>query len=167
LGGQGFVRGVSTSGQQELLLFELGQARYGLMSAFVRELFRAVAIAPLPKAPAIVEGIINVRGRVVPVLDIRARFGAPAKPLEPSDWLIVAAAGGRLVAIRVDGATDLVRVDTQRIEESIGVRGAEYVAGVVKLPDGLVLIHDLGTFLSETEGLALDEAMTSSTERAQ
>jgi purine-binding chemotaxis protein CheW len=148
--------------EREILLFEIGGERYGLLSADVRELLRAVTIVSLPKAPAIVEGLINLRGKVVPVLDIRTRFRIPPKPLEASDHFVVAVAGAALVAIRVDRAMDLVRVDDKQIEKAKGiVPDAEYVAGVAKLADGLVLIHDLGTFLTESEGLALDEALRS------
>jgi purine-binding chemotaxis protein CheW len=148
--------------EREILLFEIGGGRYGLLSADVRELLRAVTITPLPSAPAIVEGLINLRGKIVPVLDIRARFRIPPKPLEASDHFVVAIAGASLVAIRVDRAIDLVRVDDRQIEKEKGILpGAEHVAGVAKLADGLVLIHDLRTFLTESEALALDEALRS------
>jgi purine-binding chemotaxis protein CheW len=62
------------SPERELLIFEIGASRFGLPSADVREVLRAVTIVPLPGAPPIVEGLINVRGRIVPVLDIRRRF---------------------------------------------------------------------------------------------
>ncbi|MGH7435187.1 MAG: chemotaxis protein CheW, partial [Polyangiaceae bacterium] len=75
-----------------ILLFEVGGRRYGLLAAEVRELVRAVTIHPLPRAPAIVEGLVNVRGRIVPVLDIRSRFRIPLRPLAPSDHLILAQA---------------------------------------------------------------------------
>ncbi len=161
-GSGGALADAATPSEREILLFEMGEGRYGLPSADVRELIRAVTIVSLPRAPAIVEGLINLRGKVVPVLDIRARFGAPAKPLEPSDHIIVAFASTGLVAIRVDRATELVRVDEGDIEEARRlVPGAEYVAGVARLPGGLALIHDLRTFLTEAEALALNEALKS------
>src|SRR4051812_1235973 len=88
----------------EDLTFELAGQRYGLPSSDVQELIRVVTLTPLPGAPSIVEGAINLRGRVVPVFDIRTRFRLPAKAPEPSDHLIVAWAGERLAAIRVDQA---------------------------------------------------------------
>jgi purine-binding chemotaxis protein CheW len=145
---------------RELLIFEVGATRFGLPSADVREVLRAVTIVPLPSAPPIVEGLINLRGRIVPVLDVRSRFRLPPKPLEPSDQLIVASAGPRVVAIRTDRTGDLVRVDASQLEDArAAVPRAEYVAGVAKLPDGLVLIHDLRTFLSESEASRLDGAL--------
>jgi purine-binding chemotaxis protein CheW len=156
------VTDVATLSEREVLLFEIRGQRYGLPSADVRELVRAVTIVPLPKAPPIVEGVINFRGRIVPVLDICTRFRVVAKPLEPSDHFVVASVGSRLLAIRVDRALDLVRVDVRNFEEPARiVAGVAYVAGVVKLADGLVLIHDLRSFLTQAEALSLDEALES------
>ena len=144
----------------EVLVFEIAGRRYGLPACDVRELVRAMTIVPLPRAPAIVEGVINLRGRVVPVLDVRTRFRLPPKAVEPTDHLVVAEVGERLVALRADRATDLVRLDPEEVEDAKGVvPGAEYVAWVAKLPDDLVLIHDLRTFLSRAESAALEEAL--------
>jgi purine-binding chemotaxis protein CheW len=145
---------------REVLVFEVEGQRYGLPTADVRELVRAVAITPLPNAPGVIEGVVNVRGRVLPVLDVRARFRLPARPLDPSDHFIVAAAGPRGVILHVDGATHLALVDETSVQapETLGP-SATYVAGVAKLDDGLVLIHDLATFLSAAEAASLDEAL--------
>src|SRR5262249_2656363 len=123
-------------------------------------ILRAVAITPLPKAPAVVEGVINVRGALVPVLDIRGRFRLPPKPLEPADHLIVARVGERPVALRVDRALELVRLEASAAERAeTPVPGVEYVAQIARLPGGLVLIHDLNTFLSQAESFRLGEAL--------
>jgi purine-binding chemotaxis protein CheW len=145
---------------REVLIFEVDGQRYGLPSADVRELVRAVTITPLPDAPAVIEGVVNVRGTVLPVLDMRARFRLPAKALDLSDHFIVASAGSRGVILHVDGATHLALLDEASIQssESLGPN-ATYVAGVAKLEDGMVLIHDLATFLSDAEGASLDAAM--------
>jgi len=144
----------------EVLVFEVGGQRYGLPTADVRELVRAVAITPLPNAPTVIEGVVNVRGHVLPVLDIRARFRLSAKSLDPSDHFIVASAGPRGVILRVDRATHLVLVDEGSVQppQTLGP-SATYVAGVAKLDSGLVLIHDLTTFLSAAEADSLDEAL--------
>lgn len=148
-------------GTREVLVFEVGGQRYGLPTLDVRELVRAVAITPLPGAPTVIEGIVNVRGRVLPVLDVRARFRLPAKPLDPSDHFIVASAGQRGVILRVDRATHLALVDEASIQPSDTLGpSATYVEGVARLDDGLVLIHDLTTFLSAAEAASLDEALS-------
>jgi purine-binding chemotaxis protein CheW len=144
--------------QREILVFALGPARYALALDAVRELVRAVALVPLPGAPPIVEGVVNLRGQVVPVLDIRGRFGLPPRPVEPTDHLIVASAGGRVVAIRVDRALHLLTLE-QALDPSVPSSG--YVAGVARLADGLAVIHDLETFLSAPEGAHLDRALES------
>ena len=143
----------------QVLVFEVSGQRYGLPAGDVQELLRAVSIISLPGAPAVVEGIINLRGRIVPVLDVRHRFRLPARPLHPNDHFIVARAGERVVALHVDRALDLVRLEAADIEEANRVvPGVEYVAWVARLPHDLVLIHDLRTFLSGEESVALDEA---------
>src|SRR5205814_6113109 len=104
---------------------------------------------------------INLRGQIVPVLDIRGRFGLPPKPLEPSDHLIVATVGGRLVAIRADRALDLMIVDPGAVSLDRQDDAGAYVAGVARLPDGLAVIHDLQAFLDAKESAALEDALTS------
>jgi purine-binding chemotaxis protein CheW len=149
----------------EVLVFEVGGQRYGVPASAVREIVRAVTIVPLPRAPAVIEGIINVRGSIVPVLDVRLRFRLPATPLRHTDHLIVARAGARQVALHVDRAIGLVRLEPAAIEEAKGaVPGVEYVAWVAKLPDDLVLVHDLETFLSRAEAETLDAALTPAAE---
>jgi purine-binding chemotaxis protein CheW len=146
----------------DVLVFEVGGVRYGLPAAQVREIVRAVTIVPLPQAPPIVEGLINVRGNLVPVFDVRTRFRLAAKPLSHTDHLVLAWAESRLVAIRADRALNLERVEPDSIEDpTLLARETRYVAGVAKLPDGLVLIHDLRAFLDEAETTALDDAMAS------
>ena len=140
----------------DLLVFQLGGRRYGLASAAVREVVRAVAVVPLPRAPAIVEGVIDYRGTAVPVLDIRSRFGLPPAPLDVLQHFILAEAR-RVVAIRADRVTQVVTVSP--LEEQSIEEGAPYVSGVVLLADGLVLIHDLNTFLSADEETTIATAI--------
>lgn len=160
------ARGVAVvaAGSAEIVVFELGAQRYALALADVQELLRAVTIVPLPKAPSVVEGVIDVRGHVVPVLDVRQRFGLAPKALEPGDHLVLATTGARTVAIRVDRAVDLVRVDAGQIEDAkAAALGTCCVAGIARLPDGLVLIHDLREFLSAAESTDLEAALQEGT----
>lgn len=157
----------SASSLVELLVFEVACHAYALLAADVLEIVRAVSILPLPRAPQIVEGVVNVRGSVLPVLDIRKRFRLPAKPLAPSDHFIVAAAAGHDVVLRADRVLDLRQVPAADIADAKQILPhSEYVAGVVKLPDGLVLLHDVRTFLSQAEAAALAEPLASSAARS-
>jgi purine-binding chemotaxis protein CheW len=145
---------------REVLLFTLAGQRYALPAEEVRELVRAVRLTPLPHAPAVVEGLLNLRGELLPVLDLRRRFRLPARRLSASDHLVVAQAGPRRVALRVDRAEGLLPLEPGLLDGSPGeLPGVGYVAGALKLPDGLVLLHDLRTFLSEAEALTLEEAL--------
>jgi len=144
----------------EFVIVELDGQRYGLRADAVREVVRAVTITTLPNAPVVVEGVINVRGAVVAVLDLRRRFELPARPLDPSEYFVLARAGDRDVALRVDRATELVSLDPADIDQAEQVLSrSRYVAGVAKLRDGLVLIHDLETFLSAAEAATVDQAL--------
>jgi purine-binding chemotaxis protein CheW len=144
----------------ELLAFEAGGARFGIEMGTVREVLRAVFITPLPGAPPVVEGIIDVRGTVVPVYDLRARFGLPIRPLHPDHRLITAWTGDRLIALHCERTDWLVSVPATAMERSGAVSlGDRRLAGVAKLPDGIILITDLPAFLDDAERAALDAAL--------
>lgn len=153
----------------ELLVFELAGARYALDLSCVREVVRAVFITPLPGAPVVVEGVISVRGELVPVYDFRARFGLPARPLHPDDVIVTAWTGERRVGIRCE-RTEWVRdIRRNMIEEApaFAVGSARHrLSGVVRLEDGLVLIHDLASFLEESERTELEDAIVVRTDSA-
>lgn len=140
------------------VLFELAGWRYGIAAADVVELVRAVTIVPLPRAPAIVEGVIDLRHRLIPVLDIRARFNLPPQPLALDDRLIIADAGARRVAIRVERINAVAAFERGDIDCAAAlVPGVGHVAGIARLADGPVLIHDLSRFLTEAEAASLAE----------
>lgn len=140
--------------------FELAEHRYGLTATAVREIVRAVSIAPLPAAPPIIEGVINVRGTLVPVLDIRKRFGLPSAPVSPGHHLILAKAGERVVALRVDQARELVTVAAaDLVPADLTVPGAGMILGLARLPDGVLVVHDIERFLSLDEAKATDRAL--------
>jgi purine-binding chemotaxis protein CheW len=144
----------------EVLLFTLEGQRYALPVGDVRELVRATRLTPLPRAPDVVEGLMNLRGELLPVLSLRRRFRLPPRPLSPEDHFIVAQAGSRRVVLHVDRTEEVLRLPSGSLDETPReLPGVGYVAGAVKLPEGLVLVHDLRTFLSEAEGLALDTAL--------
>jgi purine-binding chemotaxis protein CheW len=148
-----------------LVVFELGSSSYGLAAGGVQEMVRAVAVARLPAAPEIVEGVINVRGTIVPVLDVRRRFGLPARPLAPDQTFIVARAGARLVALRVDRVSEVLAVAESEVTspETLSA-GTAHLAGVARHPGGLVVITDLARFLALDEERRLDAAFADAEE---
>lgn len=144
----------------QVLSFELGSFLYGIPSAAIQEVLPAMAVTPLPKAPAVVEGLVNIRGQVAAVLDIRSRFGLPALAASITDHLILVNAGDRLAAFRVERAIGLLDVADSAVEDARKiVPRAEYISGVARLPDGLLVIHDPATFLAAAEAEQLATAL--------
>jgi purine-binding chemotaxis protein CheW len=157
---------VTAHAELDVMLFELQRECFALPLTDVLEVLRAVAIRRLPNAPAVVEGIIDVRGELVPVLDVRARFGLSPKPLELSDHFVVAAAAQRKVALRVDRALGMSRLLALPLPRAVNLpRGVSQVSGIASAPDGLVLLHDLEEFLSEAESTTLAGALRESSEQ--
>lgn len=143
-----------------LLAFRLDDWHYALELSIVEKVYRAVTVTPLPKAPDIVLGIVNVKGAVLPVVDIRRRFRLPEKTLTPEAQLIIAHAAGRRVVLVVDRVTGVIECNGQAVTAAGSiVPGMEYVTGVARLEDDIILIHDLCGFLSLEEGVTLDHAM--------
>src|SRR3546814_10045088 len=121
-----------------IVVFELSEYRYAIPMADAREFARVPSIVPLPKAPVVVEGVVNIRGKVVPVLDIRKRFRLPEKRAHPMDHLVIAHADRRLVALRVDRVLGVEDVDAKDIEDAAAITpAAEDLTGVGKLEVGL------------------------------
>ncbi len=147
-----------------LVVFGLDDRRFALRLAAVERVLPAVEIVPLPQVPAIVRGVINVEGRIIPVVDIRARFSLPPRALTVSDHLLIAQTRRRPVALVVDAVIGVTEtneiVATERFADN-----AAYIEGVVTLNGDLVVIHDLDTFLSATESAALEAALNASTSR--
>lgn len=144
----------------ELLVFELAGVRFGIGLDAAREVLRAVLITPLPGAPSVVEGIIDIRGTVVPVYDLRSRFGLPARRLHPDDRLVTAWTGDRLVALRCDRTEWITSAPASAVDSSDAVTGGERrIVGTARLADGMVLITDLATFLDGAERDALARAL--------
>lgn len=143
-----------------LVIFILNGQRYALYLSAVERVVRAVEVTPLPKAPDIVCGIVNVQGRVIPVFNLRRRFHLPEREIAPSDQLIIAHARRRPVALAADAVSGVLEY-SERLAVSAEdiLPGAEHLEGVVKLEEGLVLIHDLERFLSLDEEAALERAL--------
>ena len=146
---------------QQLVVWTLDQQRYALPFSVVERVVRAVEVTPLPDAPAIVRGIINVQGQVVPVVDVRARFDLPARTTALTDQIVLAQTARRQVAFFVDAVDGLVDYAARAVVDAASIApGKGGIAGVLKFSDGMILIHDLDRFLSLDEEQSLDEALS-------
>lgn len=142
------------------LAFILDGGRYALPLPAVDRVVRMVAITPLPKAPDIVLGVVNIQGRVIPVVNMRRRFCLPEREIALTDQLVVAHTARRPVALVANAVLDVIACPAQSLIAVEDVLpDVEYVEGVVKLVDGLILIHDLDKFLSLEEENFLAHAL--------
>ncbi|OYW19683.1 MAG: chemotaxis protein CheW [Burkholderiales bacterium 12-64-5] len=139
--------------------------RVALPLSFVERVVRAVYLTPLPGAPEIVLGVVNLAGRIIPAVNMRRRFRLPEREIALTDQLVIAHTARRSVALvtdTVDGISEYAEPDI--VDAETILPGLEYIEGVVKLGDGLVLIHNLDRFLSLEEAVSLDRAMAMRTE---
>jgi purine-binding chemotaxis protein CheW len=144
----------------QLVVFRLDEQRYALSLAAVERIVRAAEVTLLPNAPPIVLGALDVEGRVLPVLNIRRRFGLREREVSPADQFLIARTAPRTVVLVVDEAQGVIeRSQAEIIGSAQIVPGLGQFQGVVRLDDGLVLIHDVEKFLSLDEARALDEAI--------
>jgi purine-binding chemotaxis protein CheW len=131
--------------------------------ACVEEIVRAVALASVPSAPQIIEGILNLRGRLVPVIDVRARLGFSPRAIDPADFLVVLSLGSRRVAVRVDSADDVEDIALTAVSEpgSVSPALADHpsLAGIATRPDGALVLFDPSAFLTQAEADAIDAAL--------
>lgn len=135
--------------------------RYALHLAQVERVIHAVEITALPKAPAIIAGVINVQGRVLAVVNIRKRFGLPEREIVPSDHIVIARTSRRTVALVADGVIGVIELTEHRVIDARAIfPNMEYVEGVATLEDGMILIHDLDKFLALDEENTLDRALS-------
>lgn len=144
----------------QVVVFTLEGQQYALPLSAVERIVHAVEITPLPKAPDIVLGMINMQGKIIPVINIRKRFRLPEREMKLRDQLIVANTSRQTVALVADEVSGVIERSEQEIISAEKIfPGMEYVKGVVKLEDGMILIHDIDKFLSLGEEKAINKAM--------
>jgi purine-binding chemotaxis protein CheW len=142
----------------DALLFTIDAQRYAVPLARVAEVVHAVNVQPLPGAPAIVEGVVNVRGEILPVLALRARLGHASVAPRASEYFVLVNASRRRIILRSDTTPTIVAVgdvDSSNLE-SVG----RALAGVLPMPDGLALFQDIDAFIAAADDHALDVALT-------
>lgn len=143
-----------------LVVFRLDQQRFALPLPAAGRVVRAVHVTPLPNAPSIVLGAIDVHGEVLPVLNIRRRFGLPDRAISAADWFLIGNTGRRKVVLVIDHAEGVISRPAAEVVPVHDVSpDLEYFSGIVRLSDDLILIQDLDRFLTESEERALNDAI--------
>jgi purine-binding chemotaxis protein CheW len=154
----GLARGLQSP--SSIALFRLANRRCAIAESAVVEILAAVAVTPLPRQPAYIAGVVDLRGTIVPVLDLRVRFGLPARPMELSDRLIVIRALGRLLMLWVDDVEAFAPVDRSTWTRAGGlVTGDRSLAGVVSGGEGVTTIYDVDAFVAQCEADAVFDAV--------
>jgi len=135
--------------QDQLIVFSIDEQRYALPLSNVERIVRMVEITHLPKAPENVSGIINVQGRIIPVVNLRQRFGLSGREIDLNDQLIIAHTKRRWIAFIADtvgGVVEIMEKEVVKAEEILP--SMEYVLGLIKKDDGLIHILDIDAILS-------------------
>lgn len=146
------VGAVLTPGRVVVVVFRLDEQLYALRLSAVTRILRSVEIVPLPRAPDVVLGVVNVQGHLTPVVDVRGRLGLPPRALGSSDHFILAQTGRRAVVLIADVVPGVIeREDACMVKAEAIAPGLAHIEGALKLEDGLIFIHDLSSFLSLEE----------------
>ena len=154
------MRPTATGDGIQVLTFALGAEEYGVPILNVQEIKGFSAITPIPNTPPYVKGVMNLRGTIVPVLDLRLRLGMPPAPYGPFTVIIVLAAGTRVVGAIADAVSDVLTIPDARIQPTPNFGTAvdvRFIAGIAQAEDKLVVLLDVEAMLRHEELGALDD----------
>ena len=142
------------SKELQIVGFRVGRETFGVPISLVHEIVRVPEITAVPEAPDYVEGVINLRGKIISVLDLRKRFGEKDVTTSKKNRILVVEVGGKMVGLIVDAASEVIRLTPAEIEappEVFEESEVKYVTGVGKLNGRLVILIDLSKILQRGE----------------
>ena len=149
-----------TQGEEQLVVFDLAAETYGVDIGAVREIIRMQDITKVPRTPEFVEGIINLRGSVIPVLDLRKRFSLPVAEQNKDNRIVVVDIGGQDIGVIVDAVTEVLRIAGDSVmppSAVITTADSTYLLGIAKVESRLIILLELERVLSEQERTTLAE----------
>lgn len=147
----------------QIVGFRVGRETFGVPIALVHEIVRVPEITAVPDAPACVEGVINLRGKIVSIIDLRKRFGESKIQGSKKNRILVAEVEGKLVGLVVDAASEVLKIPSGEVEappSALEEGDSNYVTGVGKLNGRLILLIDLNKVLQRGELRRLGEFAT-------
>jgi purine-binding chemotaxis protein CheW len=162
----------NSPGQRSLVAFRLHRQTYALPIEPVVQIVELVAITPIPQLSQVVEGVINVRGAIVPLVNMRRHLGLPEASLHLHTPIVLVRAGERVVGLIVDEVLDVLSLADERIARSADVLPQELgevplLQGLARTPDGMVLLLDLEHLFLPHQAQALDQAVAALSEAAE
>ena len=157
------TRAATVEALREVLVFVLGNEEYGVDILKVQEIRSYEKVTPLPAAPAFLKGVIDLRGTIVPVIDLRTKFALPGGSDASRSVVVVLHLGGRVIGVVVDGVSDVVRLRVSEVRPAPQLGGlvdAAFLAGVATQAGRMILLIDIEKLLSSGELNVLREAAT-------
>ena len=151
----------TAAGADSYILFSVAGTTYALRSGYVRHMEMVEHVTPVPNVPGFVDGIVSSRGQIVPVINLRARFGFERVAADMRTRLIVVDIGARVVGLLADSAREFITIRPDAIQppgQAIGGLSSQYLEGIATLGDRLVLILSAAELLSTTETTAIATA---------
>ena len=140
--------------ESQLVVFDLANEHYGLDIGTVESIIKMQPITAVPRAPSFVEGVTNLRGTVLPVIDLRRRFGLPIQEDTKDTRIVVVEMNDSTVGMVVDGVSEVLRVDEEAIEPPspiVTTVDSAFITGIAKLDERLVILLDMGKVLNGEE----------------
>ncbi|MCK4573841.1 MAG: purine-binding chemotaxis protein CheW [candidate division Zixibacteria bacterium] len=138
----------------QLVSFKIGSEEFGVDILKVQEIIRMVAITKVPQAPSFVDGVINLRGKVIPIVDLRKRFNLETKEYDKNTRIVVVDIVGNIMGMVVDSVSEVLRLPSNTIEpppEIVTGINSEYINGVAKLDNRLLIFLDLSKVIDVGE----------------
>lgn len=146
------------SGEQlQLVTFCVNNEQYAVDILRVQEINRMMTITQVPQSPAGVEGVINLRGRIIPIMDLRVRFGMPKGERTDESRIVVVEAGGAIVGFIVDKVHEVLRISRSTVDAAPAMSStveSRYIDGVAKLENRLIILLDLDALLGDQANAA-------------
>jgi purine-binding chemotaxis protein CheW len=140
--------------EEQLVVFNLAGESYGINIAAVESIIKMQTITQLPQAPYYVKGVTNLRGAVLPVIDLRIRFGLQAQELTRQTRIIIVTMGTLKVGVVVDAVSEVLRVQEEAVEplpQLVSTVNSAFLKGIVRLEDRLIILLELGKVLDFQE----------------
>lgn len=151
----------SSAGVTQVVCFRLATEEYGIDIMRAQEIIIPGAITRMPEVPDYVLGLINLRGHVIPVVDLRRRFGLAESEIQDSTRIVVVNVGGKTIGMIVDAVTEVLRISADQMEPAppgVSGIGHEYIRGLAKLTDKLLILLNIENVLTDEQSTALVSA---------